>query len=349
MKIIKKGNLITEDAEALVSTVNCEGYMGKGVALQFKKAFPANYDAYHKACKHGHVSPGKMFVFQTGRMVNPKYIINFPTKRNWRQSSRLEDIKSGLDDLVKVIQDLRIHSIAIPPLGCGLGGLRWYEVRPLIESAIDNFPNLTAYIFEPSDPPTAEQMPVRTTRPMLTPSRALLIRLMHQYSQMEYRMTLLEIQKLAYFLQEAGEPLKLNYVAHIYGPYAHNLNKVLEILEGHFTRGYGDTQKPDVEIRLLPGAIEKAADFIAAEKIPFSRLERVAKLIEGFETPYGMELLSSAHWVAVHQIPNVDNSEEAISAIHKWNERKRKIFKAEHIKMAWARLSEQGWLLHSRP
>jgi len=167
---------------------------------------------------------------------------------------------------------------------------------------------------------------------------------MHLYAQIAYRLTLLEIQKLAYFLQESGEPLRLNYVAHLYGPYAHNLNKVLETLEGHFIRGYGDTQEPDVEIELLPGASEEAETFIAEHEDSKLRLDRVADLIDGFETPYGMELISSVHWVANRHTPPAREANEAIQIVHQWNDRKRRMFKPEHIRIAWNRLQDQSWL-----
>src|SRR5690349_8544281 len=121
----KAGDLLRADVEALVNTVNTVGIMGKGVALQFRQAYPDNYAAYRKACTHGEVQIGKMFVFATGYLTNPRLIINFPTKRDWRSKSRLEDIEAGLIDLVAVVRSERITSIAIPPLGCGNGGLQW--------------------------------------------------------------------------------------------------------------------------------------------------------------------------------------------------------------------------------
>jgi O-acetyl-ADP-ribose deacetylase (regulator of RNase III) len=317
--------------------------MGKGIALRFKKAFPENFNAYERACRRGEVQPGRMFTFATGTMINPKYIINFPTKAKWREKSRLEYIKNGLNALVEEIRRLKLSSIAIPPLGCGLGGLNWQEVRPLIEQAFADLPDVQIALFEPVGAPDAKSMPVRTERPKLTLARALFIRLMHQYAEMSYRLTLLEIQKLAYFLQEAGQPLKLNYVAHLYGPYAHNLNKVLEILEGHYIRGYGDTQKPDVEIELMPGAAEEAKCYLAKNKDAIERLQRVAELIDGFETPYGMELLASVHWIMRHGTPPAREVGEAIRLFHCWNERKRQMFKSDHIHIAWSRLQELGW------
>jgi len=344
---ITRGNILRADAEALVNTVNCVGFMGKGIALQFKKAHPDNYDAYKKACDAGEVQPGRMFIYETGSMINPRYIINFPTKRHWKGKSHLEDVRAGLKTLNEEVRKLNIKSIAVPSLGCGLGGLQWSVVRPLIEKTFTDLPNVKVLLFEPQGAPDAKTMPIGTKYPKMTIARALFIKLMHQYNQFAYRLTLLEIQKLAYFLQEAGEPLKLKYDAGIYGPYAPNLNKVLEALEGHYTSGYGDTQKPDVEIELLPHAVDKADEFLAEHKEKHLLLEKVAELIEGFETPYGMELLSSVHWVAQRDAEPACNPEEAVRKIHDWNERKRKMFREDHVRVAWARLQEKGWLTGS--
>jgi len=340
---ISRGNLLEADAEAIVNTVNCVGYMGKGIALQFKQAFPDNFADYEKACKGGQVTPGQMFIHKTGFMFNPKYIINFPTKRHWRGKSKLKDIRSGLKALIEDIKRLHIRSIAVPPLGCGLGGLNWRTVRPIIEDAFSEVPEVRVLLFEPVGTPDAKKMPVRTSRPRMTTARALFIKLMEQYSFMAYRLTLLEIHKLAYFLQEAGEPLRLQYEKGHYGPYAANLNKVLEIMEGHFIRGYGDSQRPDEEIELLSGAVEAADKFLSNNDASLNRLDRVARLIEGFETPYGMELLSSVHWVAVHDRPPVKNEDAAVERIHAWSPRKREMFRPQHIRVAWQRLKDKDW------
>lgn len=338
------GNLLQADAEALVNTVNCEGFMGKGIALQFKQAWPENFEAYAKACRAQQVRPGQMFIWETGRMMNPKYIINFPTKRHWRGKARMEDIRSGMRALVSDVRRLGIRSIAVPPLGCGNGGLDWQDVRPLIESAFAELPNVDVQLFSPLGAPEAKGMPVNTRKPAMTVSRALFVKVMHQYEALSYRLTLLEIQKLGYFLQEAEEPLKLRYEAGLYGPYAANLNKVLERMEGHFIRGYGDSQKPDTEIELLPGAVEEADSFLVGHPQSASRLTRVAELIQGFETPYGMELLSSVHWICTHGSANVTTADAAIDAVHAWNDRKREMFRSDHIRVAYRRLSELAWI-----
>jgi len=338
------GNLLEADADALVNTVNCVGFMGKGIALQFKQAWPENFEAYAKACTAGQVRPGQMFIWETGRMINPKFIINFPTKRDWRGKSRIEDIKSGLRALITDVRKLGIRTIAVPPLGCGNGGLDWREVRTLIEAAFAEVPSVEVFLYSPDGAPEPRAMPVNTKRPDMTPARALFIKLMHQYGALNYRRTLLEIQKLGYFLQESGEPLRLRFEAGLYGPYAANLNKVLELIEGHFIRGYGDSQKPDAEIELLPGAVEAAEDFLADYPESISRLGGVSELIQGFETPYGMELLSTVHWVCTHGEPKATTPDTAVEAVHGWNERKRDMFRQDHIHVAYNRLKELSWI-----
>jgi O-acetyl-ADP-ribose deacetylase (regulator of RNase III) len=342
----KQGNLLEENAEALVNTVNCVGVMGKGIALQFKQAYTENFRHYEKACKAGEVQPGRMFTVATGSLFNPRYIINFPTKRHWKGKSKIEDIKSGLVALVTEVQQLAITSIAIPPLGCGNGGLDWVEVKPLIESAFAQLPNVQVIIFEPTGAPAAEKMRVATTKPNMTRGRALIIHLLEAYGIPGYELTKLEIQKLAYFLQEAGETLRLPYVKHLYGPYANNLNHVLKHIEGHYIRGYGDgTSKAEsAEIYVLPEGREAAQAFLEIEPDAQKRLERVSNLIYGFETPYGMELLATVHWVATKESDPVQDSEQAIALVHEWSERKRNLFKPQHIRKAWQRLHEQNWL-----
>jgi len=144
------GNILEADAEALINTVNCVGVMGKGIALQFKQAFPDNFTQYERACRDKEVQPGRMFITPTGRLANPRFIINFPTKRHWKGKSRLEDIKAGLDALIEDVKRLKINSIAVPPLGCGNGGLEWAQVKPLIVSAFAELPDVQVLLFEPN-------------------------------------------------------------------------------------------------------------------------------------------------------------------------------------------------------
>jgi len=339
---LSKGNLIEAKVEALVNTVNTLGIMGKGIALQFKQAYPENFNAYQKSCKGGEVKIGKMFTFETRQMVNPHYIINFPTKGHWKEKSKLEYIRSGLQDLIAEVKRLGVKSIAVPPLGCGSGGLDWNKVRPLVEKAFSEVPEVEVLLFSPEGAPNGDKMPVHTKKPNLTRLRAMLIKLIHRYSAPGYRVSNLEIQKLAYFLQTAGEDLKLDFVKEKYGPYAEKLHFVLQVLEGHFIRGYGDRSK-DAQIILLPNAVREADAFLSGDRGASSVLERIANLIEGFETPYGMELLSTVHWVASHDNPAAHDEESAIALTHGWSVRKAKLFKPDHINIAWKRIKQEGW------
>ena len=339
----KNGNLLQSNVEALVNTVNTVGVMGKGIALQFKQAFPENFAAYEKAAKRQEILPGKMFVYETGNFTNPRYIINFPTKRHWRGKARLDDIEAGLQDLLRVIREKNIRSIAIPPLGCGFGGLNWEDVRPLILAAMESMPDVQAWVYPPTGTPAPEKMPVATSRPHLTLGRAALIKLISQYALPGYRLTQLEVQKLAYFMQIAGEPLRLNYAKAQYGPYAENLHFVLQRLDGHYLRGYG-ARTGESNLFLLPGAKEEAEAFLIAHPETRERMERVTHLIEGFETPYGMELLATVLWLS-QEDPVVKNDyRAAVRGFETWNQRKREHFRPEHIQIAWDRLHEQGWL-----
>jgi O-acetyl-ADP-ribose deacetylase (regulator of RNase III) len=343
MAEIKIGNLLQADVEALVNTVNTVGVMGKGIALQFKQAFPENFKAYEKAAKHNQIVPGIMFVVETGRFTYPRYIINFPTKRHWRGKARLEDIETGLEDLIRVIQEKGIRSIAIPPLGCGFGGLDWEEVRPLILDALKKTPEIKALVYAPEGTPAPEKMPIATSRPQLTLGRAALIELINQYALPGYRLTQLEVQKIGYFMQIAGEPLRLNYVRQKYGPYAENLHFVLQHLEGHYLRGYG-ARAGGSNLYLLPGSKEEAEAFLADHPDTRARLERVIRLIKGFETPYGMELLATVLWLS-REDPNVkEDVNAAVRGFQNWSKRKREYFRPEHIQVAWERLHQQGWL-----
>jgi O-acetyl-ADP-ribose deacetylase (regulator of RNase III) len=341
------GNLLDAKVEALVNTVNTAGVMGKGLALQFKKAFPVNCKAYELACKRGEVQIGKMFVFEAGGIVLPRYIINFPTKKHWRGASKLEYIKEGLTDLVHVIRDRNIRSIAIPPLGAGLGGLEWSEVRPLIEAALAGLADVDVRVFEPKGAPPPAEMKNETTRPNMTPGRAAVIALMSRYlvPGYDYLLSLLEVQKLAYFLQAAGQPLQLEYKAHIYGPYADKLRHVLHRLEGHFIEGFGDGEnKPTTPLKLLAGAAEEAESFLAVHNDTQTRLTRVAEMIEGYETPFGMELLATVHWAASHGVGAVRSQEATVDAVHAWSERKAATMQPAQIRAAWAHLNDRGWL-----
>jgi O-acetyl-ADP-ribose deacetylase (regulator of RNase III) len=338
----RSDNLLEADVEALVNTVNTVGVMGKGIALQFKKKFPENFKAYEQAHKNGELRIGKMFTVSL-QLTNPRYIINFPTKNHWREKSRVEYVREGLEDLLREIERLDIRSVALPPLGCGNGGLDWEtEVRPLIEGAFARVPEVQVYAYEPFAASDPVVMSTEGPRPDLTPARAVMLWLIGAYKASHYALGRLAAQKLAYFAQTAGEAsLNLDFEEAKYGPYAEKLNFLLQALEGHYTRGYGDrSSKSDIE--LLPGSEEEAADFLRDHPEIEARLEKVARLIEGFETPYGMELLATVHWVANRK--GATSFDDALRIVQEWNPRKEHLFSEQHVGVAWERLEDEGWI-----
>lgn len=340
----KHGNILNDQAEALVNTVNCVGIMGKGIAAQFKRTFPKMFRAYEAACKRGELTPGKMFVVEIEQLGVVKYVINFPTKRHWKGKSKIEDIGSGLEALSAEITKLNIHSIAIPPLGCGLGGLRWADVKPLIVALAERHPDVSFIIYEPDK--DAHKETVNTaTAPRMTPGRAFMIRLMTQYFEglLDTSITLLELHKLVYFIQASGHDLRMRFSKNLFGPYGENLGKVLEVMENHYISGYEDGgNAPGKELRLLPGAIDEAKTYLEQhpEQGNHQTFERVADLVNGFETPFGLELLSTVHWVVVHE--NAVSKKAAVDAIYNWNDRKR-MFTERQIGLAFDVLNEKGW------
>lgn len=340
----RTGDILQADAEALVNTVNCVGVMGRGIALQFKNAYPKNFQAYEKACAREEVQPGRMFVFETGQLTNPKYIINFPTKRHWRGKSRVEDIETGLKALAEEIRKRQIRSVAVPPLGSGLGGLDWRDVRPRIEKALSDLEDVRIIVFEPHATPEARTATRSREVPSMTAGRAALVVLMHRYlgGLMDPFVTLLEVHKLMYFMQEAGQPLRLRFAKGLYGPYAENLRHVLHAIEGHFVSGYADGGgAPDKQLELVPGAVADAEAFLKDHAATRAHFDRVADLVEGFETPFGLELLSTVHWVATRE--GAATADDAVAAVYAWNERKNR-FSPRQIGLALDVLTRKGWL-----
>lgn len=340
----KSGDILKEDAEALINTVNCVGVMGRGIALQFKKVFPENFKNYAAACKQEVVQPGRMFVYETGLLTNPRYIINFPTKRHWRGKSRMEDINAGLKALVEVIHQYNIRSIAIPPLGSGLGGLDWADVKPCIEAALKPLTEVQVVIYEPAGAPQADKIVHNREVPKMTAGRAALVELLNRYLKglLDPFVTLLEAHKLMYFMQEAGEPLRLKYQQAHYGPYAENLCHVFNAIEGHLISGYADGgDTPDKQLKLVPGASQDATAFLKQHARTQKRFDKVAELVEGFESPFGMELLSTVHWVIKNN--NVHSLEDTVKHTYAWNDRKRQ-FTQRQIALAVERLVKKGWI-----
>lgn len=339
-----QGDMLDAETEALVNTVNCVGIMGRGIALHFKNKFPDNFKAYAGACDRQEVQPGRMFVYETNLLTNPRYIINFPTKRHWREKSRIEDIEAGLNTLVEVVQSLGIRSIAIPPLGAGLGGLDWQTVRHLIERTLVALPDVDVLVYEPSAEPVGHIVNTSNDIPKMTAGRAALVGLMDRYlaALLDIDITLLEVHKLMYFLQVSGEPLRLRYVKAPYGPYAVNMRHVLKQINGHLIYGYSDNgDAPGERLHLTPGAVKDAQAFLSNHPQTHERFDRVVRLVEGFETAFGLELLSTVHWVS-KEACTLDLS-HIQQGVYAWAPTKAQ-FTPTQIALALRTLGSLGWL-----
>lgn len=338
------GNLLQADVDALVNTVNTVGVMGKGIALQFKRAYPAMFAEYQKACRAGDIQLGRMHVWETGSISGPRFIINFPTKGHWRSGSAMKDVVGGLSDLIEVIRGRGIRSIAVPPLGCGNGGLDWADVEPRIRSAFEALPDVDVRIYPPGNTPRAAEMPSSAKRPNMSPGRAALVMLVDRYAARALGASPIEVQKLMYFMQEVGEPLGLKFVKSFYGPYADNLRSVLREVEGHYLVGWGDGSAKVQEAELmtvLPGALESALPVLEANPDTVARVERVMHLIEGFEAAYGLELLATVHWVAKHECDGTADWRATAEQVRSWSKRKERMFSDRHVRIAWEALRDR--------
>ncbi len=345
-----QGSLFDTSAEAWVNTVNTVGVMGKGIALQFKDRFPKNFELYAAACKRGELRPGKMLMTETGLLTSPRFIINFPTKEHWREKSKLSYIEEGLSALVLLLQQHHIQSVALPPLGCGNGGLDWEVVRPIIEAHLAPLEQLTVYLFGPSDQAYEAPRKRQQTAPELTPTRAMILHSLYRYQQKGYEITLLEIQKLVYFLQRFGVDFgNLSFGRGPYGPYAQPLHHAINDLDGHYLDGmkYGDARPHNI-LTLRREHLPAINDYIEAH---FSDKEKAAlatidRLINGFETPLGLEILSTLDFLIQEQ-PALRHQPEALTrAAHAWNQRKATVMKPYFLEVSLRRLEEMSEVLY---
>ena len=338
-----QGDLLQQQVDAIVNTVNCVGVMGKGIALQFKNQWPANYKAYAQACKSNQVKIGEMFIFQVGSLFDgkPKYIINFPSKNHWRNKSKLADIEVGLQDLVIKIKKLNIKSIAIPTLGCGLGGLNWNKVRTLIEKYLSVLEEVEILVFPPNDNIKSPTKSIEKKLNM-TLCRAVILLLLDIYRNLgDAGASKLEVQKLVYFLQLLGVDFKLKFKKYKFGPYAAELRHALESMHGSYIESAGDMLVQG-EIKPTASALKQAQEFLAADNNIKQQLKHIEELITGFNTCYGMELLATVHWVATKE--QATSAEQAYAKISQWNDRKQQLMTQYHVTVAWKHLKQLSWI-----
>ena len=361
MIIYKKGNLLEAEAEALVNTVNTVGVMGKGIALMFKERFQDNYKRYVEASKANKVRTGKMFVTEANEIDGPRWIVNFPTKRHWRPPSKMEWIEEGLKDLRLFLVENKVKSVAIPPLGAGNGGLEWLSVREQIEQVLGDLKDIEILIFEPTQ--EYQNVAKRTGIDKLTPARALVAELVRRYWVLGMECSLLEIQKLAWFLERAIEqlapdnPLDLRFEANKYGPYADRLRHLLNGLDGSYL--HCDKRISDAGSTDVIWFNDERKDFLqtylkSPEAKPYTKaLEYTGNLIDGFESPFGMELLATVDWLIVKENYNA-NIAGIKQGLQQWSagpeaaERKCRLFDDRSIGIALERLKNNNKDTNSR-
>jgi len=319
-----KGNILDSDAQALVNTVNTMGIMGKGIALQFKKAYPNNYSAYEKACQNNEIKIGKMFVTEDSNTASgERIIINFPTKTNWRKPSEYTYIEEGLEDLIKVIEEKKIKSIAIPPLGAGNGGLKWEKVKKIIEQKLLHL-GLDVYVYEP----TAQiQEHMKKERVKLTDARALLLYVLYDLVKNGEYVSEFSSEKVCYFLQKFGAKkyLKLEFEANFYGPYSGRVRFVLNAINGSYIMGYSDmNKKPFDPLTLVGDAYEIVKAYVEKNHDLLEIANKTIVFLRGFYSDFALELLSSLDYLATKE--KTLDKQIISQRLEQWSVRKRTMF-----------------------
>ena len=341
------GNLLEAKTDALVNTVNTVGVMGKGIALQFKERFPINFKIYASECKAKRVEVGKMLVVKDNSLEGEKLIINFPTKTEWFKKSQYNYIEEGLIDLVNVIKEFKIKSIAIPPLGSGNGGLKWSNVKELMNKYLGGIEGVEIIIYEPNDAVKEILQKQEQKVVELKPGRAMLLYALFEYEKLGEIATVFAANKLAYFIQRSGENLRLQFVPFTYGPYAQAIDKVLYHLNNKYLNGLEQmSAKPFEPLKLNYALYTEVQDYVRKNLTPeqHMRLKNVFQLIDGFESSLSLEILSSIDFL-LSENPKL-NTDELLLKIKSWNARKKELIDKEQIEIALLRLKSYSTQLN---
>jgi O-acetyl-ADP-ribose deacetylase (regulator of RNase III) len=324
MIIYKKGNILESEADALVNTVNTQGVMGKGIALQFKNAFPSNYKIYQDICRNGNFQIGDLLIVEeSGLISGKKTIINFPTKTSWRKPSEYSYIEKGLEKLVQVIQDKKFNSIAIPPLGSGNGGLNWEIVKKMIEDKMSHL-SIDVFIYEPN---SQIKEKLKEERVQLTDARAMLLFMLYKLVANGEFVSEFSSEKICYFLQRFGakEHFKLDYKPNFYGPYSGKVKYVINYLNGSYIMGYSSMDKKPFEtLDLVSDGFEKVESYILSKPELVEIVNRTESFLDGFYSEFALELLSTVDYISLNK--DTFDLEIIKSELEVWSERKRTLF-----------------------
>lgn len=332
-----KGNLLEAQTYALVNSVNTVGVMGKGVALLFKENFPTNFKKYVDACKNKWLQPGKLLIVRENTFQGERLIINFPTKTEWYQKSKYEYIESGLIALETELRKGYITSIAIPPLGCGNGGLRWDKVKIMIENHLTSFTNVKILVYAPNEAvkELLKKQEKIKNEVKLTAARAMLLYSLFYYESLGETSSLFVANKLAWFLQRMGENLRLKFEPSHYGPYSVQVGHVLHALNGKYLKGLEQMDaKAFDKIELNYDSFNEVNQFIKSElkSEQLQRLNDLVKFIDGFQSSLALEILATVDFVTREkEIRDVD---KIIESVMNWSNRKKELFQEKYIRIA---------------
>jgi O-acetyl-ADP-ribose deacetylase (regulator of RNase III)/uncharacterized protein YwgA len=318
------GNILESEADALINTVNTDGIMGKGIALQFKNAFPLNFKIYQEACKNESLKVGNLLLVEdTGLISGKKTIINFPTKTTWRKPSEYQYINDGLDELIRVIDEKNIKSVAIPPLGSGNGGLDWNIVKKMIEEKLSHL-TIDIFIYEPNK---QIQEVLKSERVKLTEARAMLLFMLYELVKNGEFVSEFSSEKICYFLQRFGgeKYFKLEYKPNFYGPYSAKVKYVINYLNGSYIMGYSAMDKKPFEpLELIPDGYEPVLEYINSKPEIKNTVLKTKEFLDGFYSEFALELLSTIDYIAIQKQSfdiNIIKNE-----LENWSERKRTMF-----------------------
>ena len=336
-----KGDLLHASTEALVNTVNTVGVMGKGIALQFREAYSRNYSVYRAACKAGNLKTGDVLAVQDESTTGEKWIINFPTKAHWKGDSQYSFIESGLKALHHKLVELNITSVALPPLGCGNGGLDWEVVKPMIKAELGDLP-IEVIVFEPNEAIKAALQRENAPKEVkLTSARAMLLYSLFAYEKQGEQSSPFVANKLAYFLQRMGEPLRLTFKPHLYGPYSVQVGHVLYGLNGVYLHGMEQNQVgPFESLHLNYEKWDEVKAYVDRElsAAQHERLAKLLRLIDGFESAFSLELLATVDFLMKERSEET-SKEDVRKKIEVWSSRKTKLFRTEYIELAQQQLN----------
>ena len=320
------GNLLESEAQALVNTVNTVGVMGKGIALQFKKTFPNNFKLYVKACKEQTFTVGQLLVNQEdSNLYGKKIIINFPTKTDWRKPSEYHYIENGLKELVKIIKEKDIKSMAIPALGAGNGGLIWKNVQDLIEKYLTEIA-CEIYVYSPD---YKVQEIIKKEKVSLTPARAMLLAILYDMVHYGEFVSEFSSEKAVYFLQRLGakEVFKLDFKPNFYGAYSGKVKHILYQLNGSYISGYGgkDT-KPFEPLSLAFDAENEVLAYLQTPENTENAIivEKTKKMLANFYSSFALELLSTVDYIV--QKDDIKSVIEIQGKLANWSDRKHNLF-----------------------